>query len=244
MRNLVLVVASLCLAACATRLQVQDISGLKTGEPVAGIPFRVREPRTVRVWMRQSAEGDKPPQYKQVFVRTYELPDSGRLYALNFEASLFGRRDVKVVLREDGALGSVSLKGEDKTGEALAAASKQSLGLADAVVGFEAKQREAQLAALQGRTSLEKAQAEFEKAQRDLAGSREQPSADQNARLVAALEAFNAAQEAERALGNLKPEAPAADRAAAEDKLRLAQLKANQAYRRAGLAEPFPGVFP
>jgi len=263
-RVLVMCAVAAGLAGCGTRLTVRDISGVPKGTNVQGIPFRVREPYTVRLWARQ-----RDGSYRAVFAQAVDLPNPNRTYALNVSGDIFATRTVEVKLREDGTLESVHVKGEDKTAEVLGAAGKQVTAIADAALTFKTKQDAAEVARLQGETGLAgaradlaaaqlkaslqgtneelaraQAQTNLEKARQELLTTQQGPASNQAARLTAALESYNAAQAALRALEALGPDATNVERGAAEDALRLARLKANQAHRLAGLAEPFPGVFP
>lgn len=227
-----LAVLATLLAGCSTTMKVTEITGRAQGGSIDGIPFRVKQPYTVRVFARQ-----QNGTYRQVLVQPVELADPDRLYAVNFDASTWGNRSFEAKLREDATLESVHIKSEEKAGEILAAAGKQANAVADAAVSFESKRRESEITALKSQLDLVKAKA-------DLPAYAETQQVDRETRVLAALEARNAAAAAERAIADLPPDATSSQRAAAEEALRVAQLKANQAARRAGLGEPYPEVSP
>jgi hypothetical protein len=220
------------LAGCSTTIRVKEITGRAEGGSIDGIPFRVKQPYTLRVFARQ-----QNGTYRQVLVQAVDLADPDRLYAVNFDASTWGNRSFEAKLRDDATLESVHIKSEDKTGEVLAAAGKQANAVTDAAVSFESKRREAEIAGLKSQLDLAKAKAE-------LPAYAESQQVDRETKVLAALEARNAADTAERAIADLPPDATSSQRAAAEEALRVARLKANQAARRAGLGEPYPEVSP
>ena len=238
MRNAIVALMSLVsLCGCSTTLAVKNVSDSKIGEELGGIPFRVKVARTIRVWVRQPPDANGRIAYQAVLVKAIDLPDPKILYALGFDADTFASKQLEVKLNDDGTLASVHLKSENKTGEVLAATGKQANAVADALVSYPAQVREAEIARLTSANDLAAAQAK-------LTQTLAQPTLDREGNLVAALEAYQDAEAAQRALQGLAPDATQSQRAEAAAALRLAQFRTNVAYQKAGLAPPFPGVFP
>jgi hypothetical protein len=105
------------------------------------------------------------------------------------------------------------------------------------VLSYPTQVRKAEIANLQSANDLAAAQA-------TLSQTLAQPTLDREGDLVAALKAYQDAEAAASDLQGLAPDATESRRAEATSKLQLAQLSANLAYQKAGLAPPFPGVFP
>jgi hypothetical protein len=237
MRRSITLVALLALAGCSTALTVSDISAAKPGTDLKGIPFRVKAPRTIRVWARQPSDENGKVVYQAVFVKPFELPDPRTLYALGFEADTFSSKCLEVKLNSDGSLASVRVKSENRADEVVAKVGKKVSAAADAAASYPNTVRQAETAQLKAADDLALAQAA-------LAQTLAQPAADRETNLVAALQAYVDAEAADRSLRGLAFDATTAQRAEAAAALRLAQYKANIAYEKAGLAPPFPGVSP
>lgn len=237
MTRTITLVALVTLGGCSTTLSVTEISTPTPGADLKGIPFRVKVPRTIRVWARQPPADDGSVAYRAVFSKSFELADPKTLYALGFEADVFASKLLEVKLNDDGSLASVHVKSDDKTADVVAEVGKQVNLAADAGVSFPNTVRQAELAQLKTANDLAAAQA-------TLAQSRAQPETDRGTNLVAALRAYTDAETAAATLQGLSPDTTAAQRAEAAGALRLAQFKANIAYQKAGLAPPFPGVSP
>jgi hypothetical protein len=223
-------------AGCSTTLTVKRVDP-DSKDDLEGIPFRVKIPCTIRVWAKQQPDKDGKIVYTQVFVKPFELADPSSLYALGIDADDFSSKLLDVKLNDDGTLTSVHVKSEDKTGETLSAIGKQTTSAADAALQLPNAARTAELANVKAANDLATAQAALAKT---LAGT----PPDRDAALVAALTAYNDALAAQYALDALAFDTTAAQRGNAVAVVRLAQLKANLAYEKAGLADPFPGVFP
>jgi len=234
---MVILVSLASFGGCSTTMAVKNVSDRKLGEELGGIPFRVKAARTIRVWVRQPPDANGRIAYRAVLAKAIDLPDPKVLYALGFDAGTFASKQLEVKLNDDGTLASVHLKSENKTGEVLAAAEKQTPSVADAVLSYPTQVRKAEIANLQGANDLVAAQA-------TLSQTLAQPTLDREGDLVAALKAYQDAEAAQRALHGLAPDAATSQRAEAAAALRLAQFAANVAYQKAGLAPPFPGVFP
>ena len=236
-RAMVILVSLASFGGCSTTMAVKNVSDSKMGEELGGIPFRVKAARTIRVWVRQPPDANGRIAYRAVLAKAIDLPDPKVLYALGFDAGSFASKQLEVKLNDDGTLASVHLKSENKTGQVLAAAEKQATSAADAVVSAPALVREAEIARFKSANDLVAAQA-------TLTQTLAQPTLEREGSLVAALKAYQDAEAAERALEGLAPDATENRRAEAAAKLQIAQLSANLAYQKAGLAPPFPGVFP
>jgi hypothetical protein len=238
MRRAFFALASLVLlGGCSTSLAVRDVSDRKIGEELGGIPFRVKVARTIRVWVRQPPDATGRIAYQAALAKTIELADEDVLYALGFEADTFASKRFEVKLNDDGTLASVHLKSENKTGEVIAATGKQATSVADAGVSYSEQVHKAEIAQLKSASDLAAAQATMNQ-------TLAQSTLDREGNLVAALKAYQDVEAAQRALQWLAPDAAASQRAEAASALRIAQFAANVAYQKAGLAPPFPGVFP
>jgi hypothetical protein len=249
-------------AGCSSTLKVEDISPLmisqaqaattassppttaqaapttdaKPSVALAGLPFRVPNVYTVRVFQKQK-DGD----YKQVerhFVKV--LPDPKKLYALNVDSKLMSQGTLDVKIRADGTLDFVHLHDVEFRGdEALTAFGTQATALYEAIENRDLIALETQKAAIEAKKNLLVSEAALEE-------QADKPADDLDAALIAALEALNEANSAYDALEGLQsqtaPPPTATEVRAAERALLLARVKANQAYRRADLPVPFPGV--
>jgi hypothetical protein len=205
---------------------------------VAGVPFRVPAIYTLRVYQLKGKS--YVPVESAPFVR--KLPDPCELFTLSFGANALSDQTMALKFDVDGTLDLLDMKETQKLDEAITDVGGQAVDLFAAVQGRELTELQAQKAALEARKQVVDAEAA-------LAASETKPATDQanasGTAMIAALEALNAARAAERSLdAAVRQGATDAERAALEDALRLARLKANDAYRKAGLPIPFPDIFP
>jgi len=257
------------ITACTTTVVVKDVSELEQQDPpivqpscqisgqarvcgpvsqedhhssgqISGIPFRVLTPYTVTVFARKSKVDDKVDdeyEYEQVFQTSTSLPNPNKLYSINYVSQFFANSTFELTMREDNTVSALNTTGESTLPQAIKDIGKQSTDIAAAIASYE-NQRKAAL-----KESMD-AEATLLKAKAGLIDVQEAPATNRAARIEAALKALNEAQAAERVLDNLPATATSQQRGDAEGALRLARLRANQAHLRAGLSEPYPGVFP
>ena len=111
--GLICLALSLVLGACKTRLFVEDISANPTERRVDGIPFKVRETHTLRVFQYQAPPKDsgKDGKFDEVFVTHRPLPNPHRIFVLNFRAQAFTAHTFKTEFLPDSTLKSVAFKG-------------------------------------------------------------------------------------------------------------------------------------
>ena len=122
--------------ACRTRLLVSDITQNDcTDNTIDGIPFRVRETHTVRVFQwhqartrtttTKGADGKshttvciaEPGHFTQVMENEVPFPNQRRLFALNIKAEQFTSYALKLAYFPDNTLRKVDIKGTpDSTG--------------------------------------------------------------------------------------------------------------------------------
>lgn len=209
------VVAALGLASCSSTVVVEDISDVQDGEAVGGIPFRPSERYVAHVY-QFVPDPLATGTYKHRYATAHTLGDHERLYALNFDSQLLSNHTLDVEFHPNGTLDHFKLSQEQEVDTALNALATQ-------------------LTAVDGAMDAQ-----------DSAAATAATNAQQA--LVDALEAYNDALEAELALeqllANTEDPPTALDVLTEEGKVRVAQLKANQAYVAAGLQPPFPDVFP
>ncbi len=234
----------LVCAGCSANVTVGRVAPAKpaekchlTGE-VDGIPFRVPAIYTLRVYQLKGKSYE--PVESARFVR--KLPDPCELYTLSFDAKALSDQKVALKLDIDGTLDLLDMTEAQKVDEAITDIGGSAVDLFAAVQGRELTELQAQKTALEARKAAVEAEAA-------LAAAEAKPGTDQanatGTAMIAALEALNAARAAERALeAAVQQRAPAAQLAPLQDALRLARLKANDAYRKAGLEIPFPDIFP
>jgi hypothetical protein len=213
---------------CSTTMKVEALTD-PMAKTIAGVPFRMQEPYTLRVYQK-----NKNNEYKEVHVVWMDLPNPNLLYALNFESEYFSNHTLELKLNDDSTIDSMALTTLITSGAAIAEAGTQLNTIADKLATYENDRRAAELANLKSKANL---QDEIDKLKTGPVESKE-------AALVAALQARNDAEAAQRTLNDLPSDATPSQRADAEANLNLLKLKANQAHRKAGLAEPYAGVFP
>jgi hypothetical protein len=226
------------LCACSTRQTVTEISSKSTSDP-PGIPFRVLSPYTVRVFLK-----DKNGDYQQGFVQSQDLPDQSRLFAINVKSEFFSNHQLQLNLNNDSTLNASSITTTITAAPAISAAGTQLSAVGDSIVNFNNNQRAQQIANLQSQTSLQQQQLAFAQAVAALQKQLQAPHAAKEAALVAALQALNAAQAAQRLVDDPPAGTTPTQQANNEANLRLAELQANQAFEAAGLQDPYPGIFP
>jgi len=235
------------IVGCSANVHIGRVAGPPPPQPaekcrpigeVDGIPFRVPAIYTLRVYQLKGKSYE--PVESARFVR--KLPDPCELFTLSFGAKALSDQKVNLKFDVDGTLDLLDLTETQKLDEAITDVGGQAVDLFAAVQGRELTELQAQKTALESRKAVVEAQAALTAA--EAKPTTEQANAS-GAAMIAALEALNAARAAERALETaVRQRAPAQQRAALEDALRLARLKANEAYRKAGLEIPFPDVFP
>jgi hypothetical protein len=234
LRSILLLVLSIELAGCSASVSVKPVpvpSG-DTPQVVNGVPFRVPGQYTIHVYRLNKDNYEEIRNY----VRT--LPDPDELYAVNFSAKALSDQKVNLKFRSDSTLSELNLSGAaQKVDEAITAIGTQAVGAFSAFQNRELTTLEAANKEAEARKALADAEAALDT-------STGKPAIAQEDALVAALTALNAARKAENELNDLPATATASERAAKEDALRLERLRANVAYRRAGLAVPFPDAFP
>lgn len=212
------------------RLEPKPSSPPSTPPVIDGIPFRVPSIYTVRVYQRKGATYEEKAHF------VHQLADPQQLYTLNFNSQALADQKFNLKIRPDGTLEVLDLKETKKVDEALTEFGAQAVALYSAIGKRDLDEANAQKTALDAQKALLDSQALLD-------GAVKKPDLDQDIARVAALEALNAANAAERTLlaqANASP----AEKAPLEDALRLARLKANQAFKRAGLEPPFPDAFP
>ncbi len=245
----------LIAAGCSSTLKVEDISETLQNasetappaatsptvetKPVSGLPFRVPNVYTVRIYQKQ-----RDGSYQAIEPRFVEvLPDPEKLYAINVDAEWLTKQTLDVELNNDGTLKMVYLHGVEFRGdEALEALGSQASAIFEAVENRELNELAAQKAALDAQKELLDAQKNLLAAESALEDAQDKPADDLDVAMVAALEALHAANAAFDAFELLPATATAIEIRAAERALQLARIKANQAYRQADLPAPFPDV--
>lgn len=220
-----LLLAGLFAAGCTSSLEVTDITKAEAGDEINGLPFRLDAPYSVRVFIK-----DKEGSYKESFSREMILPEQDRLYALGFSSGYYSDQDLDVTFKPDGTLQKVRLVTTGKGDEAITALATEVKDVGEAVSTYRNTRDQAEIERLQKKEALREAQVADDAKQHEL---------DQ-----AALEALLAVEAAQRTLDGLGPDASEEERAAAAADLRAKKAAANTAYRLAGRAAPYPGVFP
>ena len=123
--RLVLLSCALLAGSCRTRLLVSDVSTVpseRLGTPIDGIPFRVRETHTIRVYqwhdpVHAAMPGCaarvqvRPGSFELVFSTEVPFPNLERVFAVNFQAEGFADHDFNVKYFPDNTLRSIDLKG-------------------------------------------------------------------------------------------------------------------------------------
>lgn len=211
-------------AGCSSTLEVYDITDARPGTQVNGIPFRIDEPYTLRVYAK-----DSKGTYVRQFSEEMIFPDQDRIYALNFDSDFFSNHTLNLVLKPDGTLSSSNLTTDIRVDEAITAFAKEIEDVGTAVSDLKETQAQAEIERLAKEEDLRAARAATDAKKYEL---------DQSA-----LNALLEVEAAQRALDNLDPDATDAQKAEAEAELRRKKAAANVAYRQAGRPTPYPGVF-
>jgi len=109
--SILLVLLSLVLAGCSTKLLVHDISGTTWADPSnaapvndcnQGIPFRTLASYNAQLYQKTEdgfAAIDKP--------KVFLIPDHQKLYTLNFQSQYFSNNTFKLTLHDDGTIDKV-----------------------------------------------------------------------------------------------------------------------------------------
>lgn len=232
----------LLIWGCSTDLKVKPYKPMAEGS-IDGIPFRVPAAHTIRIYKMNESSG----RYELVHRKTANLPATDQLYTLNYSASFLANPNFELTFAPDNTLKSILVEGESSADKLLSSVATQTVAAGNAITDFENTKRAAQKANITSENDLMTAQTaalsnqlNYIKALAAVPDYNESSSSNQEARLQAALKARLDIETAERELAKAKDE----DAPNIEGRLRLLKLVANSAYRKAGLAEPYPGVFP
>ena len=228
----------LSLTACKTTLEIRQV---KPNDKINGIPFRIKKPYTLFVYKNfGSAEN---PDYRVVHKDWKRLPDMKQLYTANFSAGYFAEENLTLKFNPDNTLQTVDLKSGIKVDEALAT-------LAGQVSAVDSKIR-ATRAATRNPSQIDRALTDektaktikeyYERIGRPPADEADRETAFQNA-YTALLDADLAQAKYDAVIAN--PEATETMKVEALNELGKAQYAANLAHKKAGLEEPYPGLFP
>lgn len=235
-----LLALALPLAGCNARLLGEDISTLSPGERISGIPYRLKEPYTLKVYRLMRDLDGKPimkncqPVYEAVHTQPQLLANQMKVYSSGMIAEALANHTLKLEFNDDGTLKTFAVTAETHAPQALAAASESLKQVTDAIADFETKKIDDELALAKKRAEVR----EYE------AGVALEPILDEEKKQEAAQAAILEVYLAQAKQDSLPPDASAADVQAAKNALQAAKLKANHAYRDYGLEPPFPDVFP
>jgi hypothetical protein len=143
MRTLLMASTVYLLSACSTTLVVHDISTIldedadtkpnsfgELDEAKRGIPFRVLETTTVRLYQRQP-DGSYSEVGKPV---RGNVPATDKLYALNYKSGQFSNHTFTLTLNADGTIATVGATESKQLDEALAAIKTEAAGIATAAI--------------------------------------------------------------------------------------------------------------
>ncbi len=229
----------LCVG-CSTEVVVKDISARDS--KVTGIPFRVLEPHVVRVYAKDPATS----RYREVFAKSFDLASPDKLYSLNYRADYFANATFDVTFQNDNTLKTVNVSDQSHLAQALKDLGATATAVSTAIADNDLNKSKAKKERLAAESDILTSEVSLAKARAGLPEYQETTNTNQEAKLENALKAKNLAEAAERELDFTaqKQDATANDIANAEAKVQLTRLQANQAYRRAGLPEPYPGTFP
>lgn len=210
-----LALSALLLAGCASALESGEMAKTSTpaGEPLEGIPYRVRDRILVEVY-QLTDDG-----YTPVGHQLEDLADPTRLYFLNFRGQALSNANVKFEQRADGTLVKVHLA-DKKDFAALTAAG--------AAASSYATTRQ---------TIAKDAQTKADDAKKK---AHDAIVADEQA-ADSAVDLAYVARRADQLLAELPADAKLSDRIEAERIAANARRMANKAARDAGQDEPFPG---
>ena len=210
------------LSACATRLEVSDISEVKPGSEIGGIPFKLQEPYRVSVHRRVTKE-DGSVEYQEVYDQLMVLPSRTRTYAIDFDADFLSDHSLELRINANGTLSYSSVGSTSKATDALETLGDQFQAIEDAQTQRDLARDAADASAAAAATAAQTAQ---------------------DAALLAAMDAMIEVDAAQVALESLDEDATASQIEAARARLSRARLLANIAYRNLGRAEPFPDAGP
>lgn len=232
----------LSLVGCSTYVEVAPYTTKQDGA-INGIPFRVMAAHTVRVYKMDPTSG----RYEQVHVKSVNLPMRDQLYTLNYWASIFANPQFEVTFNTDNSIKMLDVTGDGSLDKAISAAGLQAVAASNAATEFENMKRAAKQGRLASEGNLVLSESTFltnqltllkaRSALSDLPGSQ---ISNQEVRLEAALKARQVVEAAEHELTT----ASTTEMPNAVAKVQILRLQANHAYRSAGLAEPYPGIFP
>jgi hypothetical protein len=213
---------------------------------VEGVPSRIKKPYTIIVYKNFGKAEE--PDYKPVFKTWQRLPDQERMFTANFDSGYFADENLTLTINPDSTLQNVDLKTSIKADEALA-------GLAGQASALNTKVREGSSRPL---APVDRARADLAqitdnqsffdqfKKPEQTEEERQEEIAKEEAAIQSAYEAMLAVNLAEARYEEAleQEEIAESERIKLLNELRLAQFKANAAYRAADLPEPFPGLFP
>lgn len=110
------------VAGCSSVNVVTDITDVKPGEAISGVPFRIAEEYRVRLYQLK-----KDGSYEQVFQQSNSMPDQTKVFAAGYTARSLSDHTFKVDLYDDNTLKTTSITSTQKLNAAAGA-------LADEVV--------------------------------------------------------------------------------------------------------------
>jgi len=206
--------AALC--GCTSDFEVREITGLAHGKEITGIPFRTTLPQTLRVYKR-----DDKGHWQQVHVQYEEFADMSRVYSIGFDPDLLANSTLDLGLNEDSTLNRAGIETSLQIDEALTGLAKGANQVKDALAEIEEAEKK----------DREEAEADAEKAKQD--------RLDQENAVIAATEAFHAAETLIARLKTIPDDTPLADVVELQGQVAVAKAKANLAARRAGMSPPY-----
>ncbi len=207
----------LLLQGCASTIHSHQVQpDLVAGQPVDGVPFRIRDRFTMELY-RKTDKG-----YVLVNTQLATLADPTRLYVLNFTGQVLADSSVKFEQLPDGSLSTVKLGSTSHAAEAVTAASSG----VDAFVATD----KAIKAARKADAADAKAAAAAVIADADAASGQSQ----------SAVALTYAARVLEQQLAELPSDAKPSERLALQGQVDVAKMKAVAAAAKAGLDNPFP----
>jgi hypothetical protein len=108
------------LSGCAATTSVKDITDVKPGGKVEGVPFRVADHYRVRLF-QLTPEGE----YKEAYTTYQYLPNQEKVYAVNFSGDAFSDHEFKIELNDDNTIKTSSLKSTRHASDAAGALADQ-----------------------------------------------------------------------------------------------------------------------
>ena len=256
------------IIGCSTSIRVKDISAnvqdIKARgqddhnelQQIHGIPFRMKETYTINIYKKYGEKYKKKGQLVQ------NLPDPKRLFAVNFKAKQFADQKLQLDFRNDSTISALDLSTTLKFDKALKSLGNNAVNVANALVELEKTKEEAKVSEFDKKkkelteqkemlaleAEILNAQENLRTAQRDATKipllESELDTSEKERLMEDALRALQDAEAAELALNTLPQDAKPEELLGAQAALRLARLKANHAFRKAGLEAPFPDAFP